>query len=208
MKTRRWIAMALILALVVALLLPATVAADELWIRNPGALHIQVWSDTPYEDVNVLGCIDASASEDIDAEVMAQWETTGSTGMWVAGPGWEPEDGKFEVAAIAIPDPAWIVIEADNITRWNVIESVDGYCEWIDPEVRLVTSAELEAAKVVEAPAAEIPTAPRDYDSGPSIQEVNAVEPVEPVESDSSVVAVQPEPIEYDFTGEEYWLWT
>ena len=184
MKTRRWIAMALILALVVALLLPATVAADELWVRNPGALHIQVWSDTPYEDVNVKGCIDASASEDIDAEVMAEWETTGATGMWVAGPGWEPEDGKFEVAAITVPDPAWIVIEADNITSWNVIESVGDNCEWVEPEIYLVTDEQLAAAAEPESK----PVVHKNQDSGPSIEEVQAVE--------------------YDWTGQEYWLWT
>ena len=171
-----------ILALALVLI-PSTVSADELWVKNPGALHIQVWSDTPYEDVNVKGCIDASASEDIDAEVMAQWETTGATGMWVAGPGWEPEDGKFEVAAITIPDPAWIVIEADNITRWNVIESVGDNCEWVEPEIYLVTDEQLAAEPESK------PITYKNQDSGPSIAEVN-------------------EPIEYDWTGQEYWLWT
>ena len=173
-----------ILALALVLI-PSTVSADELWVKNPGALHIQVWSDTPYEDVNVKGCIDASASEDIDAEVMAEWETTGATGMWVAGPGWEPEDGKFEVAAIAIPDPAWIVIEADNITSWNVIESVGDNCEWVEPEIYLVTDEQLAAAAEPESK----PVVHKNQDSGPSIAEVN-------------------EPIEYDWTGQEYWRWT
>jgi hypothetical protein len=77
-----------------------------------------------------------------------------------------------------------IVIEADNITSWNVIESVNGSCEWVDPEIRLVTAAELAEPEPV---AISRPPA-RDYDSGPSIAEVQAVE--------------------YDWTGQEYWLWT
>ena len=182
--------MKLLIAILLAFTLGmSAVSADELWVKNPGALHIQVWSDTPYEDVNVKGCIDASASEDIDAEVMAEWETTGATGMWVAGPGWEPEDGKFEVAAIAIPDPAWIVIEADNITSWNVIESVDGACAWVEPEIYLVTDAQLDAAQAPAPSSYPAPYIPRNHDSGPSIAEVN-------------------EPIEYDWTGQEYWLYT
>jgi hypothetical protein len=138
---KRVMRIALLLA-VVMLLCVQTVAADELWVQNHGALHVQVWSDTSYQDVEVTGGGFGPDVDDIDSAVMDSFAKTGSAGMWVAGPGWEPEIGKFEVAAISIPDPIWICIHADNVTRWNVLESVGRTYEWVEPEIYLITEPE------------------------------------------------------------------
>ena len=191
-----------ILFAILMVLVPTAVSADELWVKNSGALHIQVWTDTGWEDVTVTGGINASVSEDIDAEVMDTFEKTGNAGMWVAGPGWEPEDGKLEIAAITISDPIWIVIEADNITAWNVIESVDGYCDWVDPEIRLVKSEDIPQTSF------SAPYLPRNHDSGTSIAEVTGEPEPTPEPEPELEPTPEPEPIVYDWTGQEVWLYT
>jgi hypothetical protein len=124
--------MAILLAVVLLLLCAAPVAADELWVRNEGALHIQVWADTSWENVEVTGGENASMFTDDSVPA----------GLYVVGQGRCPEAGKFEVAHVTVPDPMWVVIHADGITRWNVIEAVGQRCNPVEPEIVLVQEPE------------------------------------------------------------------
>lgn len=138
-----------------------SVAADELWIRNEGGVEVTIWSGSNWQEVTV----------------------TGNQGLMCVGPGWEPADGVAKVAAVTVPNTEWLVIHADNITDYRIDVASNQRYEDIMPELRLVKDAPVVDVPIVE-PA-------RDYDSGPSIQEV-----------------AEPDPIEYDWTGQEVWLWT
>ena len=104
--------MLVIVALLVALL-PQVVAADELWIRNEGGLEISVWSDTDWTEVEV------------------------EASFYAVGPSWTPEPGKAKVCAVCVPGPEWMVIEADNIARWDVEVACNQRFEDIEPVVML-----------------------------------------------------------------------
>ena len=62
-----------------------------------------------------------------------------------------------------------------------------------------------------KAPVAET-LAAQDYDSGPSIQDVMEAQAVEaqaePANEPTPESTPEPEPIVYDWTGEDYWRWT
>ena len=157
----------------------ARVAADELWIRNEGGLEISVWSDTDWTEVSVSGAVDVSDTNDTESLNLFDPHA-------VVGPSWTPEDGKAKVVAVSLTEH-WLVIHADNITHWEVEAHCNQNIEYTTPEIRLVTSAELEAAQEAPKPTVSY----QNYDSGPSIQEV-----------------MESEPIEVDWTGQDYWLYT
>jgi hypothetical protein len=110
--------MAILLAVVLLLLCAVPVAADELWVRNEGGLEISIWSDTDWTDVDV------------------------AASFYAVGPSWEPEDGKAKVAAVTVPGPEWVVIAAENITRWEVELACNQRFEDVEPVVQLVTEPE------------------------------------------------------------------
>jgi len=106
------------IALLIALaliLIPSTVLADELRVRNEGGLEIIVYSDSDWEDVQV------SADSPITA----------------VGPGFEPAEGKAKVASATLEEE-WVVIEADNIQDWEIVVACNQQFEDVEPEVVLI----------------------------------------------------------------------
>ena len=175
-----------ILFAILMVLVPTAVSADELWVKNEGGVEVTIWSDSNWQEVTV----------------------TGNQGLMGVGPGWEPADGVAKVAAVTVPNTEWLVIHADNITDYHIDVACNQRYEDIMPEVRLVKDEPV--APLSEPVVASKPI--QDYDSGPSIAEVTS----EPEPTSEAATRAQPEteptlepePIVYDWTGQEVWLYT
>ena len=183
--------MAILLVMLVVVLAPASVSADELWIQNEGGVEVTIngeVTDTQYD------------------------------GLYA----YNPENGMLAACNI---ETGWIVITGD-IEGYEVTLACDQSFEDVNPVVSYVfeydgtrfsfdpatSTKEAEIAKLDElvalgfgsppAPPSDIvepvvtlvtpsPVDYQDYDSGPSVVEV-----------------AEPDPIEYDWTGQEVWLYT
>lgn len=184
--------MKILLAILLAFCLGVgSVAADELWIRNEGGLEVVVECEGNVS----LGSVGGVAAINPDYG-----------------------EGAAKVAAATL-EAEWVVITADHITGYTIEVACNQHFEDVNPEVSYVfeydgtrfsfdpatSTKEAEIAKLDElvalgfGPPPAPPSEPivlvetstvdyQDYDSGPSIQEVTT--------------------IEYDWTGQEVWLWT
>jgi hypothetical protein len=111
-------------------------------------------------------------------------------GMWTVGPGrYTSVEGQP-----VNTDPKWQKVVAISIPNQSMVVHVDGpiYAAWVEVicgQNLLPIPYTLEIVPdVVVVPDAVVPYIPRSHGSGQSTSE--------------------PEPIEYDWTGQEYWLWT
>jgi hypothetical protein len=108
------------LAILIALalvLIPSTVSADELWVKNEGGLEVTI---------DYSGAISAEAS------------------FFAFNPNYAA--GQAKLAAVTLT-PEWVVIRADNITGWDIyhcnqsFESVAPVVRFVDEPALVVTTA-------------------------------------------------------------------
>jgi hypothetical protein len=143
---KKWIWLTVLVALI-----PGVVSADELWVKNEGGLEITVWSDSDWQDVTVSGGVDVSNATDAPE---------GSTSLVAVGPGFTPKDGEAKVAAVTL-ESGWVVIEADDITGYNIEVACNQAGEDIIPQSYIVKDAPLDAPQVA------------DLDGGQSVKGMN-----------------------------------
>ena len=105
----------ILLAVVLALLLPKAVNADELWVQNQGGLEVVV----EYEGDTAT--------------------VTADSGICVINPDYG--DGTAKAAAADI-QAGWVVIEADNITGYTIEVACNQKGEDVTPEVLIVIDYE------------------------------------------------------------------
>jgi hypothetical protein len=106
---KKWIWLTVLVALI-----PGTVSADELWVRNEGGLEVVI----EYEGDTAT--------------------VTADSGIYVINPDYG--DGTAKAAAADI-QAGWVVIEADNITGYTIEVACNQQGEDVVPEAYIVKDA-------------------------------------------------------------------